>query len=86
MGGKGGRVPPLTENISKNMEKITKIRLKIGEIGQNWDLKMKKLGKKGKNQEGSFTLPLMTGRADYATADTHGSPNLFHLDGEEQGR
>ena len=27
-----------------------------------------KLGRKGKNREGSFTLPLLTDRAGYATA------------------
>ena len=27
------------------------------------------MGKKGKNREGSFTLPLLTDRAGYATAN-----------------
>ena len=32
--------------------------------------KREKSGRKGKNQEGSFTLPLLTDRAGYATAVT----------------
>ena len=56
-GGKGGRVPPLT---AKNLPKIGKKRGKIGN-------KEEKSGRKGKNREGSFTLPLLTDRAGYAT-------------------
>ena len=58
-GGKGGRVPPLT---AKNLPKI-------GKIGK----KEEKLGRKGKNRKGSFTLPLLTDRAGYATVF------LFHM-------
>ena len=36
------------------------------EDGKNW-VKEKKLGRKGKNQEGSFTLPLLIDMAGYAT-------------------
>ena len=57
-GGKGGRVPPLTE---KNLPKIGKKRVKIRK-------KEEKSGRKGKNQEGSFTLPLLTDRAGYQAA------------------
>ena len=42
--------------------------------GKNWE-KEEKSGRKGKNQEGSFTLPLLTDRAGYATA---GVPSLAH--------
>ena len=56
-GGKGGRrVPPLT---AKNWPKIGKKR---GEIGK----KEEKSGRKGKNREVSFSLPLLTDRAGYA--------------------
>ena len=62
-GGGGGRVPPLTANnllkIKKNREKIRKKRGNRG-----------KLGRKGKNREGPFTLPLLTDRAGYATECT----------------
>ena len=59
-GGKGGRVPPLTMKIcpksGKKREKIRKKREKED-----------KSGRKGKNREVSFTLPLLTDRAGYAT-------------------
>ena len=45
-----------SENFAKNREKE-------GEIGK----KGEKSGRKGKNREGSFTLPLLTERASYAT-------------------
>ena len=51
------RVPPLT---AKKLPKVGKKREKIGE-------KEEKSGRKGKNREGSFTLPLLTDRAGYAT-------------------
>ena len=56
-GGQGGSLPPLT---AKN---LLKIRKKSGKIGE----KEEKSGRKGRNQEGSFTLPLLTDRAGYAT-------------------
>ena len=63
-GGKGGRVPPLTAKIcqksGKNQENRKKIR-------QNRE-KRGKIGKKRQNWEVSFTLPLLTDRAGYATA------------------
>ena len=64
--GKGGRVSPLTaKKIVKNREKEGKIREKRGKIRK----KLRKRGKiRKKNQEGSFTLPLRTNRAGYATA------------------
>ena len=52
-----GRVPPLTV---KKLPKIGKNQEKIGE-------KSGKSGRKGKNREVSFTLPLLTARAGYAT-------------------
>ena len=58
-GVKGGRVPPLT---AKNLPKIGKRGEKIR---KNWE-KREKLRKKGKNQEGFFTLLLLTDRAGYA--------------------
>ena len=42
-----------------------KIAKKEEKRGKNQE----KLGRKGKNQEGSFTLPLLTERAGYATAN-----------------
>ena len=52
---RGGRVPPLTaKKIAKNRGKIRN--------------KEEKSGRKGKNREGFFTLPLLTDRAGYATA------------------
>ena len=56
-GGKGGRVPPLTAKICQKSGE------KSGKIGK----KEEKSGRKGKNREVSFTLPLLTDRADYAT-------------------
>ena len=51
-------MPPLT---AKNLPKIGKKREKSGKFGE----KEEKLGRKGKNQ--SFTLPLLTDWAGYAT-------------------
>ena len=58
MGGQGDRVPSLT---AKNLPKIG------GKKGKN-QKKVGKIGKKRNNREGSFTLPLLTDRAGYATA------------------
>ena len=55
-GGARGQSVPL------DSEKDAKNRKKEGNIG-----KKKKSGRKGKNLEGSFTLPLLTDRAGYAT-------------------
>ena len=52
--GKGGH--PDSEKIAKNREKSGKIQEKE-----------EKSGRKGKNREVSFTLPLLTDRAGYAT-------------------
>ena len=60
VGVKGGRVHPLT---AKNLPKIGKKREKIRKNRE----KKEKIGKKRKNREGSFTLPLLTDRAGYAT-------------------
>ena len=61
LGVKGDRVPPLTaKNLpktGKKREKMRKNRKKEEKIG----------GKKLENQEGSFTLPLLTDRAGYTT-------------------
>ena len=57
-GGKGGRVPPLTA------KKLLKIRENQEKSGKTHE----KSGRKGKNREISFTLPLLTDRAGYATA------------------
>ena len=49
---------------SKKLPKIgKKKRKKSGKIGE----KEEKSGRKGKNREGSFTLPILTGRSGYAT-------------------
>ena len=45
-------------------EKFAKIRKKRGKIRKREE----KSGRKGKNREGSFTLPLLTDRAGFATA------------------
>ena len=57
IGGQGGaEYPPDSEKFAKNWEKE----------GKNQE-KEEKSGRKGKNREGSFTLPLLTDRAGYAT-------------------
>ena len=58
---RGSRVPPLT---AKNLPKIGENRKKI----RKHEKKKDKSGRKGKNQEVSFTLPLLADRAGYATA------------------
>ena len=65
--GKGGQSAPLdSEKIVKNREKIGKKR---GKIRKKREKKRGKSRKGGlKNREGSFTLPLLTNRAGYATA------------------
>ena len=61
---RGGRAPTLTvknwPKIGKKGGKIRKNRRKIGK-------KEEKSGRKGKNREVSFTLPLLTDRAGYAS-------------------
>ena len=53
-------MPPPT---AKKLPKIGKKREKIWKIGK----KEEKSERKGKYREGSFTLPLLTDRASYAT-------------------
>ena len=60
-GAWGGRVPPLT---AKKLPKIGEKRGKSGKIGRK---EKKKSGRKGKNREGPFTLPLLRDRTGYAT-------------------
>ena len=55
--GQWGRVPPTVKNLPKS-----------GKRGKNQE-KEGKLGRKEKNPEGSFTLPLLTDRAGYATGN-----------------
>ena len=62
-GVKGGRVSPLT---AKNLPKIRKKREKIG---KKEGIKEEKSGRKGKNWDGSFILPLLTDRAGYGTVN-----------------
>ena len=58
MWGQGGRVlPTKAKNLPKNGKKS-------GKIGK----KEEESGSKGKNREGSYTLPLLTVRAGYATS------------------
>ena len=65
-GGKGGRVPPLT---AKKMPKIGKNQEKIGKNSG-------KIGKKRQtDRDVSFTLPLLTDRAGYATGPISHSIN-----------
>ena len=54
--GAGQNAPLDSEKFAKNQEKQ----------GENRG-KEEKLGGKGKNREGSYTLPLLTDRAGYAT-------------------
>ena len=66
-GGKGGRVPPLkAKNLPKFGKKRERIRKNQEKIRKNQE-KRGKIGKKGKNREVSFTLPLLTDRVGYAT-------------------
>ena len=53
------------QSASSDGKKIDKNQGKEGKIGKG----KKNDEKNGKNQEGSFTLPLLTGRAGFATAD-----------------
>ena len=62
-GSRGCRVPPLR---AKNLPIIRKRE----KIRKNWE-KEEISGRKGKNREGSFTLPLPTDRAGYATANSN---------------
>ena len=58
------------EKEGKNQEKRGQIRKKRGKRGKKSGKigkKEEKLGRKGKDGEGSFTLPLLTDRAGYAT-------------------
>ena len=60
-GGQGGHsATPNSKKFAKNREKEGKIR-KIGK-------KEEESGRKGKNREGSFTFPLLTDTAGYATS------------------
>ena len=55
-GSRGQSATPDSEKFAKDQEKEGKNREKEEESGR-----------KGKNREGSFTLPLLTDRAGYAT-------------------
>ena len=61
------RVPPLTAKILPKSGKEEKIRKSWGKIGKKTGKKEDKSGRNGKNLEVSFTLPLLTDRAGYAT-------------------
>ena len=68
-GGQGGvECPPDCEKFAKNQGKIGETREKIWKkILKNRETK-EKLGRKCKNRDRSFILPLLTDRAGYATA------------------
>ena len=55
-GSRGQSTTPDSEKFAKNLEKEGKNREREEESGR-----------KGKNREGSFTLPFLTDRAGYAT-------------------
>ena len=55
----------MEQSATPDSEKFAKKRGKSGKIGE----KEQKSGRKGKNREGSFTLPLLTDRDGYATVD-----------------
>ena len=57
------------QSATPDREKSGKNRGKEGEIRKNRE-KEEKSGRKGKNREGSFTLPLLTDRAGYATGSS----------------
>ena len=59
-------MPPLTAKILPKIGKMGKNRKNQEKEGENWE-KEEKLGRKDKNHEGSFTLPLLTGRNGYTT-------------------
>ena len=61
-GVKAGRVPPLT---AKNLPKIRKKRKKSGKRGKNWE--RRKIWEKAKIGQVLSLLPLLTGRAGYAS-------------------
>ena len=60
-------MPPDSENFTKNREKREKDGKNQKKSEKNEE-KEEKLGRKGKNRESSFTLPLLTDTAGYATA------------------
>ena len=62
--GKGAECPSWQRENCQKSGKRGKNREKRGKI----EKKRKKSGRKGQNREGSFTLPLLTNRAGYATA------------------
>ena len=62
--GGGSRGQSATPNSEIFAKKSGKRREKSGKIGG----KKEESGRKGKNQEGSFTLPLLTDRAGYVTS------------------
>ena len=62
-GSRGARCPPRQWKISQKLRKRGKKSGKWGKIGK----KREKIRKRRKNWEGSFTLPLLTDRAGYAT-------------------
>ena len=62
-GSRGAECHPCQQNICQNSGKK---REKSGKIGK----KEGKSGRKGKKREASFTLPLLTDRAGYATRHT----------------
>ena len=73
------------QSATPNSEKFAKNREKEGKIGK----KRKNREEKGKNLEGSFTLPLLTDMAGYATALLRKEPSLrfgVHLDKYENGK
>ena len=59
-GSRGQSATPDSEKFAKNLEKEGKNQEKSGK-------REEESGRKGKNLEGSFTLPLLTDRAGYAT-------------------
>ena len=68
-GASGVQCPLDSKKIVKKREKLGEIGKKRGEIRKKSG-KEEKSGRKGKNREGSFTLPLLTDRAGYATGSS----------------
>ena len=65
-GGKGAECPLTAKKLSKIGKKREKSGKRQEKSGKNQE-KEEKSGRKSQNREASFTLPLLTNRAGYAT-------------------
>ena len=72
IGARGAECPLGSKTIVKNREKEGKNREKERKNRENNREKLEEKSGKGRNREGSFTLPLLTNRAGYATLHMSG--------------